>query len=370
LGQGCKSLPTHHQNAPGTLRGSTRCAVRGDLNANLTDVEAAWQMPDSRSCRLGISFGPESNLYSFPQGHPMSKARSQLFEVSIRELAQSSGKEKVTIVSPVRAAEQDVLLFHTKAYMDFVRESSETGSGYLDYGDTPSFKGIFETSLFPVGNTLNGLDLISKGDFDHFFNPIGGLHHARRDGAAGFCVFNDASIAICKLLGKGTRRIAYVDMDAHHGDGVFYAFESDPRVIIGDVHEDGRFLYPGTGRESETGNGKAEGTKLNIPMLPGAGDEEFRQAFDRVEAFVRGFEPEFILFQCGADCLDGDPIAQLGYTAAAHAYATAKLHDLAHELCGGRILAMGGGGYNPSNVSSAWTAVARELAGVGSEKPR
>lgn len=225
-------------------------------------------MPGSRSCRLGVSFGPESNLYSFPQGHPMNKARSQLFEASLRELAQSSGKEKVTIVGPVRATEQDVLLFHTRTYVDFVRESSEIGSGYLDYGDTPSFKGVFEASLFPVGSTLNGLELVLKGDFDHFFNPIGGLHHARRDRAGGFCVFNDAAIAISSLLEKGTGRIAYADIDAHHGDGVFYAFESDPRVIIGDVHEDGRFLYPGTGSESETGTGRAEGTKLNIPMPP------------------------------------------------------------------------------------------------------
>ena len=326
-------------------------------------------MPGSRDCRLGVSFGPESNLYSFPQGHPMSKARSRLFEASIRELAESSGKEKMTIVGPIRAADQDVLLFHTRAYVDFVRESSEIGSGYLDYGDTPSFKGVFEASLFPVGNTLNGLELVLKGDFDHFFNPIGGLHHARRDRAGGFCVFNDAAIAICSLLGKGTDRIAYVDIDAHHGDGVFYAFESDPRVIIGDVHEDGRFIYPGTGGESETGAGKAEGTKLNIPLPPRAGDEEFRRAFHRVEVFVRKFEPKFILFQCGADGLEGDPITQLGYTAAAHAYATAKLHNLAHELCGGRILAMGGGGYNPANVSAAWTAVAKGLAGIGSERP-
>jgi acetoin utilization protein AcuC len=325
-------------------------------------------MPSPRSCRVGVSFGPESDLYSFPEGHPMNKARTQLFGPSIKRLADSVEDKRVSIVAPVRGAEQDALLFHTQAYVEFVRESSEAGFGYLDYGDTPSFKGVFEASLYPVGNTLNGLKLISQGDFDHFFNPIGGLHHARRDRAGGFCVFNDAAIAICQLLQRGTGRVAYVDIDAHHGDGVFYAFESDPRVIIGDIHEDGRFLYPGTGRGSETGTEKAEGTKLNIPMPPRAGDEEFREAFDQIEAFVGGFKPEFILFQCGADCLEGDPITQLGYTAAAHAYATAKLHELAHRVCGGRILAMGGGGYNPSNVSTAWTAVAKGLAGLDSER--
>jgi acetoin utilization protein AcuC len=190
-------LISHRHHPPGEPTGGV---VRSDLNANLMEVEAVWQMPGSRSCRLGVSFGPDSNLYSFPQGHPMSKARSRLFEASIRELAESSGKEKVTIVGPVRAIEQDVLRFHTRMYVDFVKESSEIGSGYLDYGDTPSFKGVFETSLFQVGNTMNGFRLISRGDFDHFFNPIGGLHHARRDRAAGFCVFNDAAIAICRLL--------------------------------------------------------------------------------------------------------------------------------------------------------------------------
>ncbi len=295
----------------------------------------------------------------------MNSARTELFAESIRELTERrrSGASRTTIVDPVRAREEDLVLFHTEAYVDFVKESSKVGEGYLDYGDTPSFKGVYEASLFPVGNTLNGLDLIMEAKFDHFFNPVGGLHHARRERAGGFCVFNDAAIAITKLLDtKGIERVAYVDIDAHHGDGVFYAFESDPRVIIGDIHEDGRFLYPGTGSASEIGTKGAEGTKLNIPMQPRAGDAEFRDAFDRVGAFVRGFEPDFILFQCGADCLDGDPIAQLAYTGEAHAYAGGKLHDLAHEFCDGRILAMGGGGYNPTNVSAAWTAVAEAMS--------
>ncbi len=324
-------------------------------------------MARQRHCSVGVSFGPESELYAFPHGHPMNKERFRVFESSIQDLAKSKGVDGggVTIVAPRLAKEEDALLFHTKYYVDFVKTSSKVGSGYLDYGDTPSFKGVFEASLFSVGGTLAGLDLISKGEFDHFFNPVGGLHHARSDRAGGFCVFNDAAIAVCRLLQQERGRIAYVDIDAHHGDGVFYAFESEPRVIIGDIHEDGRFLYPGTGSALESGSGKAEGTKLNIPMPPRAGDQEFRHAFDRVEEFVKSFKPEFILFQCGADCLAGDPIAQLMYTPAAHAYATERLHELAHDVCGGRLLAMGGGGYDPVNVSAAWTAVASGLTGAG-----
>ena len=139
-------------------------------------------------------------------------------------------------------------------------------------------------------------------------------------------------------------------------------------AIIGDVHEDGRFLYPGTGRADETGSGAAKGTKLNVNLPPGAGDREFVEAFEGVEALLRVHRPDLILLQVGADGLRGDPLTQLEYSAAAHAHASSRLHSLAHELCGGRLVAMGGGGYDPDNVKEAWSAVVSELSGMG--KPR
>jgi acetoin utilization protein AcuC len=298
----------------------------------------------------------------------MNNSRTELFAQAIERLRRKqegeASQNPISIIEPTSATEEDLLLFHTKEYVEFVKQSSKTGGGSLDYGDTPSFKGVFEASMLTVGSTLKGVRLLMKGDCDHFFNPVGGLHHARRERAAGFCVFNDAAIAICELLNvHGVKRLAYVDIDAHHGDGVFYSFESDPRVIIGDIHEDGHFLYPGTGDSNETGTDGAEGTKLNIPMHPWSKDSEFFRAFDRVEKFVRDSNPEFILLQCGADCLSGDPITQLSYSAAVHAYATRKLHQIAHDICGGRILAMGGGGYDPLNVSEAWTNVMATLSG-------
>lgn len=310
-------------------------------------------------CRLGVSYGSESDMYSFPPPHPMNAARAKLFGEALKRMAGD-----LTVVKPVACSEKDLLLFHDKAYVQLVKLSSRKGEGLLDRGDTPAFKGAYEASLYPVGNTLNGVKLILDGTFDHFFNPIGGLHHARSDGASGFCVFNDSVIAIRKLLSEGMRRICYVDIDAHHGDGVYYAFESDPRVVMTDIHEDGLYIFPGTGAASEKGVGDAEGTKLNIPLPPNAGDEGFVRAMDRAVEFVRERRPEFIFFQCGADGLAGDPITDLGYTPKVHAYAARKLHQLAHEVCRGRILAMGGGGYDPSNVSEAWTAVARELSGT------
>ncbi len=301
----------------------------------------------------------------------MNSSRTEVFFSNLTELAsitdgeKSHLRERISITKPLAANEKDLLLFHTPEYVDAVKESSLNGTGYLDYGDTPSFKGVYEASLFPVGNTLNGLRKILDRRFDHFFNPVGGLHHARKERAGGFCVFNDAAIVITKAIGAHEmKKVAYVDIDAHHGDGVFYGFEDCKNVIIGDIHEDGRYLYPGTGSADETGIGNAVGTKLNIPLLPGSGDDVFIQSMDKVERFIRNFEPEFIFFQCGADGLEGDPITHLAYSAKAHAYASAKLHSLSHEICEGRLLAMGGGGYNPANVNAAWFAVAEELSGA------
>jgi acetoin utilization protein AcuC len=317
-------------------------------------------------CKLGVSFGKESLLYSFPLDIPMNAERLKAFSYELDKMAvrQRIGHE-ITVVEPLPASEKDLLAFHTESYIQHVKELSGTGEGYLNQEDTPAFKGVFEASLYPVGSTLNGLHRVLEGRFDHFFNPVGGLHHAAPEEARGFCVFNDSVIAISRALNVfKLRSVAYVDIDAHHGDGVFYEFEADPRVIVGDIHEDGLFLYPGTGAERESGTGFGLGTKLNIPLPPGSGDREFFAAFDRVEEFVRKARPDMIFFQCGADGLAGDPLADLRYTAEAHGYAARKLHSLAHEICGGRILAMGGGGYNSKNVSAAWSAVVRELSGT------
>ena len=312
-------------------------------------------------CRLGVAYGYESDLYSFPDAHPLNNRRVIEYASSLRKIAAD---RRVSIIKPVPASEEDLILFHTKEYVDFVKESSQAGSGYLDYGDTPSFKGVFEASLFTVGSSLYGLSSIVDGNFDHFFNPIGGLHHARRERAGGFCVFNDCAVTISRAINVlKMKKVAYVDIDAHHGDGVYYGFEYEPRVIIGDIHEDGRFLYPGTGFGHEKGKGSAEGTKLNLPLNPGAVDVDFIHAFDQIESFLRSSKVEFIFFQCGADGLKGDPLTHLAYTSEAHAYAARRLHLLSHEICGGRILAMGGGGYNRDNVGAAWSAVTLELGG-------
>jgi acetoin utilization protein AcuC len=190
------------------------------------------------------------------------------------------------------------------------------------------------------------------------FVPIAGLHHAGRGHAAGFCVFNDCGVVIEHLKrAHGLERIAYVDIDAHHGDGVYYAFEDDPALVFADVHEDGRFLYPGTGSADEVGKGAAQSTKLNIPLPPGAGDREFLAVWPAVLAHVERHRPQFVILQCGADSLAGDPITHLAFTEEAHAHAARTLCAIADRFAGGRILGTGGGGYNRRNLARAWTRV-------------
>lgn len=298
--------------------------------------------------------------YGFPNGHPFGPDRQAAF---LAEAWRRGLESRAQLCPPVKAAREEIERFHTPEYVERVITLSTLGQGYLDYGDTPAFPGVYEAGAYVVGSALAGLGRIMTGECARAFQPIGGLHHARRGAAAGFCVFNDIGVVIETLrLGYGVRRVAYVDIDVHHGDGVFYAYEDDPDLLFADIHEDGTYLYPGTGRADETGRGKAQGTKLNIPLPPGAGDREFFAAWERVEAFLRQGRPEFILFQCGADSLDGDPLAHLRYTPSAHAHAAKRLSELAKEYCQGRILAFGGGGYHRGNLAQAWCAVLRELA--------
>ncbi|HUF71667.1 MAG TPA: acetoin utilization protein AcuC [Gammaproteobacteria bacterium] len=304
--------------------------------------------------------GPAIAAYGFPNGHPFGPDRHDAF---MTELERSPVFGDLEIVQPQVASRELLELFHTSRYIDFVREMSALGHGFLDNGDTPVFSGVYEAAATVVGGTITALDRIMTGEARRAFIPIGGLHHARRDGAAGFCVFNDCGIAIERARRDyGVERVAYVDIDAHHGDGVFYGFEDDPSVIVADVHEDGRYLYPGTGRRDETGRGEAAGTKLNIPLPPGAGDAEFLAAWEETEAHLERYEPALYLLQCGADSVAGDPITHLEFSVEAHAHAATRLKALAERTASGRLLAMGGGGYNRNNLARCWTRVVESLS--------
>ncbi len=293
--------------------------------------------------------------YGFPEGHPLSVDRQGAFW----DAARRRGLDRdVVLAASAQAPRAAIERFHSAEYIERVKDASRGGTGYLDYGDTPAFPGCYEIAAHVVGAALEGARRVMAGEALRCFQPIGGLHHARRGSAAGFCVFNDIGVLIETLRAEhGVRRIAYVDIDVHHGDGVFYEFEHDPHLIVVDIHEDGRFLYPGTGASHETGAGEAQDTKLNLPLAPGAHDADFFRVWQRAEAFLARFRPEFFIFQCGADSLAGDPLAHLRLTPAAHGRAVRGLRTLAERHAQGRLMAFGGGGYSLEGLASAWCAV-------------
>jgi len=303
--------------------------------------------------------GEALGKYGFPHGHPFGPDRQDAFW---KEAVKQGLDQRAVPCEPRQAKRAEVERFHTGEYIERVYRFSQSGEGYIDRGDTPAYPGVFEAAANVVGAALDGLKRVMSGACRRTFQPIGGLHHARRDKAAGFCVFNDSGVVIETLRAEyGVKRVAYVDIDVHHGDGLYYPFEDDADLIYADIHEDGNFLYPGTGHDYERGKGAAEGVKLNIPMQPGAGDRQFFQAWERVVDHLRRFTPEFIIFQCGADSLAGDPLAHLNYSAADHAHAARSLCGLADEMSGGRIMGFGGGGYDRYNLAQAWCAVLNEF---------
>jgi acetoin utilization protein AcuC len=313
-------------------------------------------------CLTAILFGDQLSKYGFGRLHPWNNERIYDFWSKFQQMDLDKSPSSL-IQEPELALEESILSFHDKDYVNLVKMAGKTGNGYLDKGDTPAFRGIFDASSYVVGSTLKAFDIVirKKNGIEHAFNPIGGLHHSRRTTAAGFCVFNDIGIAILEARKKyGIKKIAYIDIDAHHGDGVYYEFENDPHLFIADIHEDGKFLYPGTGSEWETGKGNAVGTKLNISLYPNSTDQDFIASFKRVEDFVDNkAKPELIILQCGADSLKQDPLTHLNLTHNSHEYAARKLHSLAHKHSNGRIVALGGGGYNKINIGDAWSAVVK-----------
>ena len=306
-----------------------------------------------------VYIGEALGRYGFPHGHPFGPDRMDAFWSEARRRGLDG---RVMVRGPVQADRAIIERFHDPNYVDRVLRLSERGDGFLDLGDTPAFPGVFEAAATVVGSVTDALDGVMARRCGRAFVPIAGLHHASRARAAGFCVFNDCGVAIETLKREyGLERIAYVDIDAHHGDGVYYAFESDPSVWIADIHQDGRTLFPGTGAAEERGRDAAEGTKLNLPLSPGSGEEEFFRAWEAVEEHIARARPQAVLLQCGADSMSGDPLTQLGFTPETHAHAARRLGWLAEQHAGGRLLAMGGGGYDRGNLAAAWCAVVEGL---------
>ncbi|NYE57411.1 acetoin utilization protein AcuC [Carboxydothermus ferrireducens] len=303
--------------------------------------------------------------YRLAEDHPLNPQRYAL-AVELMKIAEVLKEEE--IIPPRPATLKELYLVHDPAYVEAVMNLSKNpenvnGSRFgLGSEDNPVFSGMHEAAALVAGGSALGAELIYEGEADHVFNIAGGLHHALRDAASGFCIYNDLAVAIAKFREKGLK-VAYVDLDAHHGDGVQWLFYSDPGVLTISIHETGRYLFPGTGSITELGEGAAYGTKINIPLEPYTEDDSWLWALEEiVPELIRKFEPDILVTQHGCDSHRFDPLTHLANTTLAFQESAKLLHELAHEVCGGRWLAGGGGGYDYWRVvPRAWTIVWAEM---------
>jgi acetoin utilization protein AcuC len=317
----------------------------------------------SRSLR--ILWDEELTSYDFGPTHPLNPIRVELTMALAREYGVM--KHPNVELGAVTAADDDLLrLVHDADYIAAVKRASDTGRADLGRGlgsaDNPVFLGMHEASALVAGASVAAAEAVWTGAAEHAANIAGGLHHAMPGAAAGFCVYNDPAIAIAWMLAHGARRVAYVDTDVHHGDGVQTAFYDDPRVLTISLHESPRTLFPGTGFPNETG---AECTAVNVALPAGTGDRGWLRAFHAVvPPLLRAFEPEVLVTQHGCDSHALDPLAHLSLTVDGQRAGHQALHALAHEISGGRWVLTGGGGYELVQVvPRIWTHLLAEAAG-------
>ncbi|SDJ46294.1 acetoin utilization protein AcuC [Frankineae bacterium MT45] len=298
--------------------------------------------------------------------HPLNPIRLEFTIALARELGVL---DRLQVIQPSTATESELLTVHSAPYLQAVRDASGDpqfrGFG-LGTDDDPIFPGMFDASALIAGGSRQAALDVWSGRVQHSVNIAGGLHHAMRDYASGFCVFNDVALAIRTLLAAGASRVAYVDVDVHHGDGVQAAFYDDPRVLTISLHQDPRTLFPGTGSAHETGSGAGVGSAINVALPPGTGDAGWLRAFNAVvPGALRAFDPEILVTQCGCDTHHEDPLANLQLTVDGQRLAIAQLHGLAHQYAQGRWLALGGGGYGLVRcVPRTWTHLIAEVAGT------
>ncbi|QBI20314.1 acetoin utilization protein AcuC [Egibacter rhizosphaerae] len=313
----------------------------------------------------------ERILYDFGPDHPLKPIRVEL-TVSLIRACGFTDREGVLTLPREPFTTDDVLRIHTEQYVDAVRKQSADPDPYapirhgLGLGDNPVFRGMHEASLEVCGASVAAAKAVWEGTAIHAFNPAGGLHHAMPDRASGFCIYDDPAFAIDWLLRHGAERVAYLDVDTHHGDGPQEIFYDDPRVLTVSLHESGRYLFPGTGFPNEIGAGDAVGTSLNVPLEPATPGDVWFEAFEAVvPPALDAFRPQVIVTQLGCDTHVTDPLAHLALTTDDYTHIAQRLHALAHEHSEGRWVATGGGGYRLATVvPRAWTIYFAELAGA------
>ncbi len=305
----------------------------------------------------------EMERYRYPAEHPFNTIRAKKVRDIVSSMGLLAGPER-SEVAP-RPAERSVLTkFHSSRYLDTLKKAAEGQWSVeamrmgIGTGDCPAFGDMYDYSAIAVGGSVIGAELLLSGGADAAFNPSGGLHHAGPERASGFCYMNDVAIA-CMVLAEARKKVLYLDIDVHHGDGVAYAFYERSDVMTISLHQDPRTLFPGTGFANEIGEGEGKGYCVNVPLPIGTYDEAYMKAFEAVALpLIRAFGPDVFVLQLGADALGGDPLAQL--------YLTNNTYGdvLAHVLSFDRpVLAAGGGGYNIDNTVRAWAFAWSLLAG-------
>jgi acetoin utilization protein AcuC len=309
--------------------------------------------------------------YDFGADHPMNPVRLDL----TARLCSAFGlfdEPEVEVVNPVTPDDEMLLTVHDPEYVAAVRLASVTPrdadeSRGLGTDDDPAFVGMHEVSARIAAGSQAVAAAVWQGETEHGVNFTGGLHHAMPERASGFCIYNDCAVAIQWLLDNGAQRVAYLDVDVHHGDGVERIFWDDPRVMTISVHETGRVLFPGTGFPGDTGGPTAPGSAANVALPPGTGDAAWLRAFHSVvPPLLRAFNPEILVSQHGCDSHVLDPLAHLALSVDAQRTSYESIHDLAHEICEGKWVALGGGGYELVDVvPRAWT----HLTAIAAHRP-
>jgi len=309
--------------------------------------------------------------YNFGADHPMSPVRLDL----TARLCAAFGlfdQPGVEVVNPAMPGDEVLLTVHDAAYVEAVRHASldprdADESRGLGTEDDPAFVGMHEASARIAAGSQSLAAAVWAGETEHGVNFCGGMHHAMRDRASGFCIYNDVAVAIQWLLDNGAERVAYVDVDVHHGDGVERIFWDDPRVMTISVHETGKVLFPGSGFPDDAGGSRASGSAVNLALPPGTGDAAWLRAFHSVvPPLLRAFRPQMLVSQHGCDSHVLDPLAHLALSVDAQRTSYESIHELSHEICGGKWLALGGGGYEVVDVvPRAWT----HLTAIAAHRP-
>ena len=322
-------------------------------------------MAKSEPAKAVFIHSPELEDFNYPSDHPFITKRAALTRQMVLSMGLLSGAE----LAPRPATREDLEKFHSPRYLAALQRAEQGNVEPADFfmglgtSDCPVFKGLYDYAVLACGATLTGVELLLSGEAHVAFNPSGGYHHAGPERASGFCYVNDVALG-CLALAERGKRVAYVDIDVHHGDGVQNAFYDRSDVMTISFHETGRYLFPGTGFEDEIGEGEGEGYSVNVPLPPGTYDEAYLRAFDAVAMpLVGAHAPDVIALELGMDALSGDPLAHLELTNNAHAGVVRRLLGL-----GKPMLVTGGGGYDPKNTARGWALAWTILCGRDSEK--